>query len=208
MKGMVNAPSNCHRSQTRGNWCLLHRAWSDWDGVERLCANLCQLSRQFRPLEPCASLSPLAIRHDEMTRLPPALPAIAWFQPTRGPAAAPPRSIKGFCRPRFCGCGFPSEWLWCTDWTRAIYVEPAKPAPTAILPKVRHRTRQPDELGFDVRSTLFQLIGVDWTQIDGIGPYLAVRLISRTRDWSIPVAVCKAFHIVAHTFSGQQNQRW
>ena len=53
-----------------------------------------------------------------------------------------------------------------------------KPPPAASLPKARHRTRQPNALNFDVRSVLYQMIGVDLTQIHGIGPYLALRLIS------------------------------
>lgn len=53
-----------------------------------------------------------------------------------------------------------------------------RPAPTKDLPKARHRTRQPNALNFDVRAVLFQLLGIDLTQIHGVGPYLALRLIS------------------------------
>lgn len=53
-----------------------------------------------------------------------------------------------------------------------------KQPPTSSLPKARHRTRQPNALNFDVRSVLYQMIGVDLTQIHGIGPYLALRLVS------------------------------
>jgi transposase len=53
-----------------------------------------------------------------------------------------------------------------------------RPDPEEPLPKARHRTRQPNEIGFDVRSILYQLAGVDLTQIHGIGPYLALRLIA------------------------------
>lgn len=53
-----------------------------------------------------------------------------------------------------------------------------KQPPTTSLPKARHRTRQPNALNFDVRSVLYQMIGVDLTQIHGIGPYLALRLVS------------------------------
>lgn len=45
------------------------------------------------------------------------------------------------------------------------------------LPKARHRTVQPNAVNFDVRPVLYQLAGVDLTQIHGIGPYLALRLI-------------------------------
>jgi transposase len=53
----------------------------------------------------------------------------------------------------------------------------AQSMPTAPLPEARHRTRQPNEVHFDTRPLLYQLTGVDLTQIHGIGPYLALRLI-------------------------------
>lgn len=52
-----------------------------------------------------------------------------------------------------------------------------KPMPEAPLPKTR-QTRQPNAIAFDVRASLYQLIGLDLTQIHGIGPYLALRLVS------------------------------
>lgn len=53
-----------------------------------------------------------------------------------------------------------------------------KPAPTEPLPKIRSKTRQPNAVNFDVRASLYQLMGADLTQIHGIGPYLALRLVS------------------------------
>ncbi|MBF0384203.1 MAG: IS110 family transposase [Magnetococcales bacterium] len=50
--------------------------------------------------------------------------------------------------------------------------------PTDPLPKPRHRTRQPNELNFDVREALYAMIGVDLTQIHGFGPYLALKMVS------------------------------
>jgi transposase len=52
-----------------------------------------------------------------------------------------------------------------------------KATPSTPLPKARHRTVQPNAVNFDVRPVLYQLAGVDLTQIHGIGPYLALRLI-------------------------------
>lgn len=46
------------------------------------------------------------------------------------------------------------------------------------LPKAKHRTKQPNDLNFDVRSSLYQVLGIDLTQIHGIGPSLALKLIS------------------------------
>lgn len=53
-----------------------------------------------------------------------------------------------------------------------------QPLPSSPLPKPCHRTRQPNALNFDVRTLLYQLVGVDLTQIHGIGPYLALRLVA------------------------------
>ena len=52
------------------------------------------------------------------------------------------------------------------------------PIPDDPLPKARHRTRQANQLNFNVRQALYHVVGVDLTQINGIGPYLALRLIS------------------------------
>ena len=53
-----------------------------------------------------------------------------------------------------------------------------KMSPEVPMPKPRHRTKQPNEVNFDVRAVLYQLTGQDLTQIHGIGPYLALRLIA------------------------------
>lgn len=50
--------------------------------------------------------------------------------------------------------------------------------PAEPLPKTRHRTRQPNDLSFDVRTALYAVTGMDLTQIHGLGPYLALRLVS------------------------------
>jgi len=52
------------------------------------------------------------------------------------------------------------------------------PHPEIPLPKPRHRTKQPNGIEFDVRPLLYQILGTDLTQIHGIGPYLALRMIS------------------------------
>jgi transposase len=50
--------------------------------------------------------------------------------------------------------------------------------PETPLPKARHRTKQPNDVNFDVRSAMYQLAGTDLTQIHGIGPFLALRLVA------------------------------
>jgi len=54
-----------------------------------------------------------------------------------------------------------------------------KPKPTEPLPKPRHRTREPNQLNFDVQQSLYGLIGSNITQIHGLGPYLSLRLVSK-----------------------------
>jgi transposase len=49
--------------------------------------------------------------------------------------------------------------------------------PAARLLPARHRTRQPNAVAFDVRGALHAILGVDLTQINGLGPYLALKLI-------------------------------
>ena len=51
-------------------------------------------------------------------------------------------------------------------------------ASTEPLPAPRHKTRQPNGLNFDVRAALYALLGVDLTQIHGVGPYLALKIVS------------------------------
>ena len=52
-----------------------------------------------------------------------------------------------------------------------------RPAPEEPLPKAKHRNKMPSDPNFDVRSAMYQLAGTDLTQIHGIGPFLALRLI-------------------------------
>lgn len=53
----------------------------------------------------------------------------------------------------------------------------ARHIPEAPMPKAKHRTKQPSDPNFDVRTAMYQLAGTDLTQIHGIGPFLALRLI-------------------------------
>jgi transposase len=52
-----------------------------------------------------------------------------------------------------------------------------RPMPEAPLPRAKHRSKMPNDPGFDVRQALYQLTGTDLTQIHGIGPFLALRLV-------------------------------
>lgn len=53
-----------------------------------------------------------------------------------------------------------------------------RPIPDAPLPRAKHRTKQVSDPNFDVRTAMYQLAGIDLTQIHGIGPFLALRLIA------------------------------
>lgn len=51
--------------------------------------------------------------------------------------------------------------------------------PTEILPAPRHKTRQKNAPDFEVRPALYTLVGgVDLTQIHGLGPYSALRIVA------------------------------
>ena len=49
--------------------------------------------------------------------------------------------------------------------------------PVGQLPPPRHTTRQANAVAFDVRAALHAIVGVDLTQIHGLGPYLALKLV-------------------------------
>ena len=51
------------------------------------------------------------------------------------------------------------------------------PVPMTKLPPARHKTKQPNGLAFDVRAILHGLLGCDLTQIHGLGPSLALKLV-------------------------------
>ena len=64
----------------------------------------------------------------------------------------------------------------CDERLEALLVQLRAPEPPqAPLPAPRHKTRQPNALSFDVRAALYAMIGVDLTQIHGIGPSLALK---------------------------------
>lgn len=54
----------------------------------------------------------------------------------------------------------------------------AAPPPTALPPARRRQKPRENEPRFDLRTPLHQLTGVDLSQLDGIGPYNALRLLS------------------------------
>lgn len=49
--------------------------------------------------------------------------------------------------------------------------------PENKLPPIRHKTRQPNAPAFDAREALHAILGVDLTQIHGLGSYLALKLV-------------------------------
>ena len=51
------------------------------------------------------------------------------------------------------------------------------PPPASKLPAVRQKGRPPNAPAFDARAALHAILGVDLTQIHGLGPYLALKLV-------------------------------
>ncbi|MGH9317521.1 MAG: IS110 family transposase [Thermoanaerobaculia bacterium] len=51
-------------------------------------------------------------------------------------------------------------------------------APIRPLPAAKSRKRQKNEPDFEIRSALHALVGVDLTQIHGLGPYSALRIVA------------------------------
>jgi transposase len=49
--------------------------------------------------------------------------------------------------------------------------------PSDPLPRARHRTQPPNAPNFDVRTALHAVLGIDLTQVHGLGPYVALKLI-------------------------------
>jgi len=56
----------------------------------------------------------------------------------------------------------------------------------SVPPPSRRRTDQANALAFDVRAALFALLGKDITRIDGLGPYLSLKLIAEWATTSPP----------------------
>jgi transposase len=54
----------------------------------------------------------------------------------------------------------------------------SKVPPQEPLGKARQRNKNSNALNFDARAVLYRLAGVDLTQIHGIGPYLALRMVA------------------------------
>ena len=84
--------------------------------------------------------------------------------------------------------------------------------PTVPLPKPRHKTRQPNQLNFDVRKELYQLVGTDgghrfdsdlwhWSLS---GASSCIRSQYRLKE----MVKCKTFYVVTYTLIWEQNKRW
>jgi len=93
------------------------------------------------------------------------------YQPEHVFALAQALALYDFYQARVAECDAQIEGV-------LVMLNAEKLCPAVPIPKARHRTKQPNEVGFDVRTVLYQLTGRDLTQIHGIGPYLALRLIA------------------------------
>jgi transposase len=74
---------------------------------------------------------------------------------------------------------YQTKVLACDKQIEAILKRLKKNAtpPADKLTPARQRTRQSNAPAFDARAALHAILGVDLTQIDGLGPYLALKLV-------------------------------
>ena len=74
---------------------------------------------------------------------------------------------------------YQTKVLACDEKIEAILkrLKQSAAPPINKLPVARHRTRQPNAPAFEVRDALHAILGVDLTQIHGLGPYLALKLV-------------------------------
>ena len=74
---------------------------------------------------------------------------------------------------------YQTKVMACDQQIQAILTrlkQTAPPPANKLLP-IRRRTRQPNAPTFDARAALHAILGVDLTRIDGLGPYLALKLV-------------------------------
>lgn len=93
------------------------------------------------------------------------------YQPEHLFALAQALSLYETYRDRVADCDAEIEKV-----LRALVAD--KPSPEKAIGKVRTKTKQTNAVNFDVRPLLYQLTGVDLTQIHGIGPSVALELVS------------------------------
>ena len=74
------------------------------------------------------------------------------------------------------------------------------------LPSRQRIRRQPNGMDFDVRAALYALLGKDLTQINGLGPYLALRLIAECGD-DLSAWPSAKHHLLALLGAEQQDLR-
>jgi hypothetical protein len=60
--------------------------------------------------------------------------------------------------------------------SRLVHLKASIAKPAGKLPPARHTAKQPNAPAFDVRAALHAMLGVDLTQIHGLGPALALKL--------------------------------
>jgi len=82
--------------------------------------------------------------------------------------------------------------------TLNLFGEDRQP-PEKPLPEARHRTKQPNAPSFDVRSSLYQVLGLDLTQIHGVGPSLALKLLSECGTDILPKKLVDSARFVSST---------
>jgi transposase len=77
--------------------------------------------------------------------------------------------------------------------------------PAGRLPPARHRDKTANASTFDARAALHVVLGVDLTQIHGLGPSLALKLIGECRTDLSALAKRQTLHFLAMPGAGQQD---
>ena len=95
----------------------------------------------------------------------------------------------------------------CDGQTSAVLMrlKNAATPPAKRLPPARHRDKTANAPTFDARAALYAVLGVDLTQIHGLGPSLALELIGRMWHRLIGLAGCQALYLVAMPGTQQQD---
>ena len=83
-------------------------------------------------------------------------------------------------------------------------LQKAASTPVSKPPPARSTKQQSNGLEFDVRGALHGLLGCDLTQIHGLGPYLALKLVGECGT-ILSLANIQALHLLALSGTEQQN---
>lgn len=147
----------------------LHHAVSDITGSTGLRILRAIISGQRDPKE-LAKLRDVRCRTSEATL---ASALTGHYRPEHVFALQQSIELYDFYQAQICTCDLEIERTFATLGSKQDVGQ---------LPPARRRTRQKNEPVFAVRTALHALLGVDLTQIHGLGPYAALKLVAECGD--------------------------